>query len=151
MAIRTVYQASDTENSEIRELYKLFLLEKAPALIGTDRDSIPLPESIYNILLQVLSYLRQGKGVSVIPIMQELTTQHAANLLGMSRPFLVDLLKQGEIPFHKVGTHRRIYRKDVLDYQAKRDKNRKRILGKIAKRAVAEGDYDQMYVPDEGE
>jgi len=64
---------------------------------------------------------------------------------------LVDLLKQGEIPFHKVGTHRRIYRKDVLDYQAKRDKNRKRILGKIAKRAVAEGDYDQMYVPDEGE
>jgi len=151
MAAATVYQAPDAESAEIQELYKLFLLEKAPALIGPDRESIPLPESIYNILVQVLGYLRQGKSVSVIPVMQELTTQHAANLLGMSRPFLIDLLNRGEIPFHKVGTHRRIYRKDVMDYQAKRDEKRSRILAEMAKRAVAEGDYDHMYVPDEGE
>lgn len=151
MATRAVYQAPDTESGEIQELYRLFLLEKAPELIGPNRESIPLPESIYNILLQVLGYLRQGKGVSVTPVMQELTTQQAANLLGMSRPFLIDLLNHGEIPFYKTGTHRRIYRKDVMDYQAKRDVNRKRILAEIAKRAVAEGDYDQMYVPDEGE
>ena len=151
MAAATVYQAPDAESAEIQELYKLFLLEKAPALIGPDRESIPLPESIYNILVQVLGYLRQGKSVSVIPVMQELTTQQAANLLGMSRPFLIDLLNRGEIPFHKVGTHRRIYRKDVMDYQAKRDENRSRILAEMAKRAVAEGDYDQMSVPDEGE
>jgi excisionase family DNA binding protein len=151
MAARAVYQAPDTESAEIQELYKLFLLEKAPALIGPNRESVPLPESIYNILLQVLGYLRQGKGVSVIPVMQELTTQQAANLLGVSRPFLIDLLNRDEIPFHKTGTHRRIYRKDVTDYQARRDRNRKRILAEIAKRAVAEGDYDQMHVPDGGE
>jgi excisionase family DNA binding protein len=151
MAARAVYQAPDTESAEIQELYKLFLLEKAPALIGPNRESVPLPESIYNILLQVLGYLRQGKGVSVIPVMQELTTQQAANLLGVSRPFLIYLLNRDEIPFHKTGTHRRIYRKDVMDYQARRDRDRKRILAEIAKRAVAEGDYDQMYVPDEGE
>jgi excisionase family DNA binding protein len=151
MASRAVYQSLDNESAEIQELYKLFLVEKAPALIGPDRESIPLPESIYNILLQVLGYLTQGKGVSVIPVMQELTTQQGANLLGVSRPFLIDLLNREEIPFHKIGTHRRIYRKDVMDYLAKRDKERKRILGEIAKRAVADGDYDQMYVPDEGE
>jgi len=151
MAARAVYHSLDNESAEIQELYKLFLLEKAPALVGPNHESLPLPESIYTILLQVLGYLMQGKGVSVVPVMQELTTQQAANLLGMSRPFLIDLLNREEIPFHKTGTHRRIYRKDVMDYLAKRDKERKRVLGEIAKRAVAEGDYDQMYVPDEGE
>lgn len=107
MAIKAVFQAPDTESAEIQDLYRLFLLEKAPALIGPNRESIPLPESIYNILLQVLGYLRQGKGVSVVPVMQELTTQQAANLLGVSRPFLIDVLNRGEIPFHKTGTHRR--------------------------------------------
>lgn len=151
MAARAVYQAPETESDEIQELYKLFLSEKAPALVGPNRESIPLPESIYSILRQVLGYLRQGKGVSVIPVMQELTTQQAANLLGVSRPFLIEILNRGEIPFHKTGTHRRIYRKDVMDYQGRRDMGRKRILAEIARRAVAEGDYDQMCVPDEGE
>jgi excisionase family DNA binding protein len=93
--------------------------------------------------------MSQGKGVSVIPVMQELTTQQAANLLGVSRPFLVDLLGKNQIPFHKTGTHRRIYLKDVLDYQERRDSDRKRILDEMARRAVEEGDYDQMRVPEE--
>jgi len=143
-----VYQAPDAESAEIQELYRLFLLEKAPALVGPNHESIPLPKSIHNILLQVLGYLRQGKGVSVIPVMQELTTQQAANILGVSRPFLIELLNQGHVPFHKTGTHRRIYRKDLMEYQARRDLERKRILTEIAKRAIAEGEYDQMYVPD---
>jgi excisionase family DNA binding protein len=151
MVARAVFQSFDDESAEIQKLYKLFLLDKAPALVGPNHESLPLPESIYDILLQVLGYLMQGKGVSVIPVMQELTTQQAANLLGVSRPFLIDLLNQEKIPFHKTGSHRRIYRGDVMDYLARRDKERKRVLGEIAKRAVAEGDYDQMYVPSEGE
>ena len=151
MSAGSVYQSPDTESHEIQELYGLFLLEKAPALIGPNHESLPLPESVYNILVQVLGYLRQGKGVSVVPVMEELTTQQAANLLGVSRPFLIELLNKDEIPFHKTGTHRRIYRKDVTEYQARRDKERNRILGEIAKRAVAEGEYDQMCVPDEDE
>ena len=150
MAARAVYQPRDAESAEIQELYRLFLLQKAPALIGPDRESIPIPESIYNILLQVIGYMRQGKGVSVVPVMQELTTQQAANLLGVSRPFLIEILNRSEIPFHKTGTHRRIYLKDIMEYQKRRDLNRKRILGEIAKKAIAEGDYDTMYVPEEG-
>ncbi|MBZ5606451.1 MAG: helix-turn-helix domain-containing protein [Acidobacteriia bacterium] len=136
MAARAVHQARDAESAEIQELYRLFLLEKAPALIGPNRESIPIPESIYNILLQVIGYMRQGKGVSVVPVMQELTTQQAANMLGVSRPFFIDLLKQDQIPFHKVGTHRRVFLKDVIDYQKRRDADRKRILDQMAKRAV---------------
>lgn len=151
MAGRAVHQPRDTESAEIRELYRLFLLEKAPRLIGPNRESVPIPESIYNILLQVIGYMRQGKGVSVIPLMQELTTQQAANLLGVSRPFLIDLLSRAEIPFHKTGTHRRIYLKDAFDYQHRRDLDRKRILSEIAKRAVEEGEYDQTRVPEDGE
>src|SRR6202035_1848698 len=106
MSTGPVYQSLDTESQEIQELYRLFLREKAPALVGPNHESLPLPESIYNILLQVLGYLRQGKGVSVVPVMEELTTQQAANLLGVSRPFLIELLNKEEIPFHKTGTHR---------------------------------------------
>src|SRR5713226_5142591 len=134
-----VYQPKDAESAEIKDLYRLFLLEKAPALVGPNRESIPIPESIYNVLRQVAEYMTQGKGVSVIPVMQELTTQTAAGILGVSRPFLVGLLERGEIPFHKVGTHRRIYLKDVLAYGERRDRTRKRILDEIAKKDVEDG------------
>lgn len=151
MTAATIHQATGTESAEIRELYRLFLLQKHPALIGPTGESIPLPESVYNILVQVLGYLKQGKSVSVVPVMPELTTQQAAQLLGMSRPFLIDLLNNGELPFYKIGSHRRIYQKDVMDYLSKRDEKRKHILDGIAKRAMAEGEYDQLHVPDEGE
>lgn len=144
----SVHQPTESESAEIQELYRLFLLEKAPALIGPNRESIPIPEPIYNILLQVIGYMRQGKGVSVVPVMQELTTQQAANLLGVSRPFFVETLNRGEIQFHKTGTHRRVYLKDVMAYKERRDQERKSVLDELAKQAVAEGDYDVAYVPE---
>jgi excisionase family DNA binding protein len=145
----TVDELRDTERAEIQELYRLFLREKTPALIGPNGQSIPIPESIYDILLRVIGYMTQGKGVSVVPVMQELTTQHAANMLGVSRPFLVGLLNSGEIPFHKTGTHRRLYLKDLLAYRARRDQDRKRTLTEIAKRDLEEGTYDPIYIPEE--
>lgn len=148
---REVYEPQRTESKEIRELYKLFHLKKAPALIGPDRKTIPLPESIYKILVRVVDYMRQGKGVTVVPVMQELTTQQAANMLGVSRPFLVELLHQDRIPFHKTGTHRRIYLRDLIAYRELRDRNRRKVLDEMARKSVEEGDYDKMYVPDEAE
>lgn len=147
----SVYQAQDIESTELKQLYRLFLLEKTPALVGPNRESIPIPPSIYNILLQVIGYMSQGQGVSVIPVMQELTTQAAANFIGVSRPFFVELLKKNELPFHRVGTHRRVYLKDLLQYRDKRDSYRKRILGEMAAEAISSGDYDQIYSPDADE
>jgi excisionase family DNA binding protein len=149
-ASATVHQPREIESAEIQELYRLFLLEKAPALVGPNQESIPIPESVFNILRQVIGYMRQGKGVSVVPVMEELTTQRAANMLGVSRPFLVDLLNRNEIPHHKAGTHRRIYLRDVIEYRNKRDQERKKTLDEIARQAVADGDYDQVYIPETG-
>jgi excisionase family DNA binding protein len=95
--------------------------------------------------------MRQGKGVSVVPVMEELTTQRAANILGVSRPFLVELLNRKEIPYHKTGTHRRIYLRDLMEYRTKRDQERKAVLAGLAKEAIDAGDYDQVYVPDSEE
>lgn len=147
-ASAAVHQPRETESTEIQELYRLFLLEKAPALVGPNQESIPIPESVFNILRQVIGYMRQGKGVSVVPVMEELTTQRAANMLGVSRPFLIDLLNRNEIRHHKAGTHRRIYLRDVVEYRNKRDLERKKSLDEIARQAVADGDYDQVYVPE---
>jgi len=65
-------------------------------------------------------------------------------MLGMSRQFFVNLLKKGEIPFIMVGTHRRIYARDVLAYKAKRDAARRKILDDLARAEYDEGVYDMM-------
>jgi excisionase family DNA binding protein len=150
MATKTssVHPYQESEAAEIQELYRLLMLEKAPALIGPDHESIPIPESIYKVLVQVLGYMSQGKAVSVAPVMQELTTQHAANLLGVSRPFLVRLLDDGKIPFHRTGTHRRVYRKDIMEFRNKRDAERRSTLDALAVADVQDGTYDQLHVDD---
>ncbi|HVZ17705.1 MAG TPA: helix-turn-helix domain-containing protein [Terriglobales bacterium] len=148
---KQVHRPPESDSAEIRELYRMFCSRKAPALIGPEGEHIPIPDSVFHVFRQVLGYMKQGKGVSVIPVMEELTTQRAANILGVSRPFLIDLLNQGKIAFHKAGTHRRIYLRDLIEYQAARDKERTMILDNLAKDSVSAGDYDQIYIPDSGE
>ena len=142
----TTTSAQKSEGAEIQELYRLFMLEKAPALVGPNHKSIPIPESVYKVFLQILGYMSQGKAVSVAPVMQELTTQRAANLLGVSRPFLVRLLDEGKIEFHRTGTHRRVYRKDVMEFRNKRDAERRIALDALAAADVQDGTYDQIHV-----
>ena len=78
---------------------------------------------------------------------KELTTVEASKILGMSRQYLIKLLEKGEIPFHLVGTHRRLYVRDVLTYKMKRDLMRRETLDNLAKREINRGDNDK--VPDD--
>jgi excisionase family DNA binding protein len=83
-------------------------------------EQIELPEEVYLALQQVVDAMRYGLAVSVVPVGQTLTTQQAAELLGVSRPHVVKLIEKGELPHQKVGTHRRILLEDVLRYREAR-------------------------------
>lgn len=86
-------------------------------------------ESLYNMLAAEA----EGREVSIIELPEELTTQQAANYLNVSRPFVVKLLEGGEIPFRKVGTHRRVKMKDVLAYEKQHEENTKGMIAELGK------------------
>jgi len=95
-------------------------------------DDLILPGHVLQILLDVLAEIARGNAISVVPMNQEISTQEAATLLNVSRPFLVGLLEKNEIPFRKVGTHRRVLLKDVLAYKERVDQQRKQALDQLA-------------------
>jgi excisionase family DNA binding protein len=144
-------QPTERDFARLKALYQLVAAQKDIALSAPNQQPIPMPGSLVLVLRQILGFMSQGKEVAVTPILRELTTQGAADLLGVSRPFLIELLNKQEIPFHLVGTHRRVYLQDLLRYRDHRDKQRKEILNRMAREAVENGDYDQVYAADDGE
>lgn len=114
----------------------------APKLVGPDGYEIELPDSVFQALCQVVYHMMKGRAVSIIPINKEVTTQEAADFLNVSRPYLVKQLEQGEIPFIKVGTHRRIRFSDLVAYKKQRDAERKRGLAELTHISEDEELYD---------
>jgi excisionase family DNA binding protein len=105
-----------------------------------EEESLPLPEPVLDLLFAILTEMAEGHAVTTIPIHAELTTQRAADLLNVSRPFVVELLEKGEIPHRKVGTHRRILFHDLMEYKQRSDAKRKKALDEL----VAEAQEEDM-------
>src|SRR5205085_6417124 len=113
-------------------------------LVGPDGRQVAIPEPIHDLLLVILKNLQAGKAISIVPEHQQLTTQRAADILGVSRPFLVRLVETGEIPFHMVGSHRRIYLRDLLEYKRQRDAARHDAINNMARVEKEAGTYDTV-------
>lgn len=96
-----------------------------------DRIEIELLPAIGQLMLDVLTHVAKGEMVTFVPYGAELTTKEAADLLNVSRPFLVSLLEAGAIPFHKVGSHRRVRASDLLDYRQRRHEERSDALADL--------------------
>ena len=90
-----------------------------------------LPASVGRLLLDILEQIAQGNAVTLMPVHAELTTKQAADILNVSRPFLVRLLDEGSIPHHKVGTHRRVRFEDVMSYKQNIDRKRRATLKEL--------------------
>jgi excisionase family DNA binding protein len=121
--------------------------EPKPALVGADGRRLEVPGPVFDALVQVATAMAHGQGVTVIPQNALLTTQEAAELLGISRPTLVRLLEADEMPYEQRGRHRRIMLADLLAYQAKMRRERREALDRMAQEGQAAGLYEATAGP----
>jgi excisionase family DNA binding protein len=125
------------------ELASLFTEEPGDAaMVAPDGTLVHLPPAVYEVLSQVIAAMRAGRAITVAPLAQRLTTQEAADLLGVSRPTLIKLLEDGRIPFEQPGRHRRIRLDDLLAYRDRRRNERGKALDELVQQTEALGLYD---------
>ena len=135
--------AMESEQPVLRKIERILKhSECEPKIVSSDGEEIPLPESLTAVLRQIVSQLTHGNAVRVASIHEELTTQEAAGILNVSRPYLIKLLEEGTIPFVKTGTHRRIRFNDLMGYKRYRDAERTRAINEIAQMSQDAGLYD---------
>jgi excisionase family DNA binding protein len=134
---------SEQDQKDILDLYTKIRAAEAK-LVGPDGKTQLLPTNLYSFLCQVLGDLKAGKSITILQSNAELTTIEAAKLLAISRQFLVQLLEKNEIPYHMVGTHRRLYARDVLAFKGRRDSARRKTLDDLARTEFQQGTYDRV-------
>ena len=98
-------------------------------------ESIEIPRQVFNVLMRLLSVMSEGKAFSLIPMDKELTTQQAADILNVSRPYLNKILDLGEIAHRKVGRNRRIRFSDLMEYKKSQEQKSKAALQELADQA----------------
>lgn len=120
------------------------VLEDRPCLKGREGFELPLPDPIFHLLLDTVQQMKKGRTVVLLPKDETCTTQAAADLLGVSRPFLIRLLEEGKIPFHHAGTHRKIKFSDLRIYMQERDRERRTTLDRLFDEMDEAGFCDKM-------
>jgi len=101
----------------------------------TDDVTVRLPREAFELLLEVLGQMANGNAVTIVPVHTELTTHQAAEILNVSRPYLIGLLEAGEIPYRRVGTHRRIRLTDLMAYKQQDDARRDEVLAELTRQS----------------
>jgi excisionase family DNA binding protein len=142
-------ESSSLDEHQMEELETLLKSETLPALIDSSGNRTELPKPIFEMLADIVQEIKQGHSIVMMPEDEPLTTQAAANFLGVSRQHLVDLLEKGEIDFHHIGTHRRVYFRDLKEHADKRDNARKETLDGLFEKVTDAGKYDTSYTGDD--
>ena len=137
------------EIEQASKLYQSLRQKGAAALIGPDGARIELPSSVHDVLVQIVERMQEGKAIALLPLTEELSTQAAADLLGISRQFFVRECEAHKLPFHYTGTHRRVLLKDLLDYKKRREQARREAIVRMARQSEELGDYDKFIPPEE--
>ena len=127
--------ARNSLNTLRSKVQKLRRKKAGSVNIKINKEEIEIPNQALTLLSDILSNMAEGNPVSVLSAEAQISTQEAADRLHISRPFLVKLLETGEIPFLKVGSHRRILLIDILDYEQKQQDIRKKQLAFLSKQA----------------
>lgn len=111
-------------------------------LVGPSGQRHRIPESVIHGLARIVEVLARGDALTIVPVGARVTTQQAADLLNVSRQYLVRLLDEGRIPYDRTGTHRRLKIEDVLAYKQKRDRERDAGLDELTRLTEELGGYD---------
>lgn len=138
-----------TEQQQVMEVERL-LNGGVPALISTAGERIELPGAVFEVLRTAVGFMSHGQAITLVPDNKVVTTQRAADLLGMSRPFFIKLLDAGAMAHHRVGNQRRVYLRDVMGYAKKRDQERLAALDRLSRDAFDAGLYERNTMPKGG-
>jgi excisionase family DNA binding protein len=139
----------DAEQQQVQALERV-LHRGASAFVTSAGERIELPGSVFEVLRAAVGFMSHGQAITLVPDNQAITTQRAADILGMSRPFFVKQLEAGLMAHHRVGNQRRVYLRDVLAFAKKRDQERLASLDMLARDAFEAGMYERNIFPEGG-
>ncbi len=143
----TVLPPNESLDELVAMLRTASAAERSTTLSGPNGQQLILPAEVFEVLRDIVEAMAAGQAVTIAPVHQRLTTQEAADLLGVSRPTLVKLLEAGDMPFEQPGRHRRVRLADVLAYRERSSLERRAALDRMVEIADEADMYERTATP----